>query len=159
MGTVQLDFQLPSRFNITYIDKNGEKKTPIMIHRAILGSFERFIGIITEHYAGAFPFWLAPVQIRILSLSENEVEYASKIKDQLKELGYRVETDFSDDKIGYKIREAQLQKVPYMIVIGKNEVQNNTISVRARDGKKYDGISLEEFESIISKEMEIVNKK
>ena len=159
MGTVQLDFQLPSRFNITYIDKNGEKKTPIMIHRAIFGSFERFIGIITEHYAGAFPFWLAPVQIRILSLSENEVEYASKIKDQLKELGYRVETDFSDDKIGYKIREAQLQKVPYMIVIGKNEVQNNTISVRARDGKKYDGISLEEFESIISKEMEIVNKK
>lgn len=159
MGTVQLDFQLPSRFNITYIDKNGEKKTPIMIHRAIFGSFERFIGIITEHYAGAFPFWLAPVQIRILSLSENEVEYASKIKDQLKELGYRVETDFSDDKIGYKIREAQLQKVPYMIVTGKNEVQNNTISVRARDGKKYDGISLEEFESIISKEMEIVNKK
>lgn len=159
MGTVQLDFQLPSRFNITYIDKNGEKKTPIMIHRAIFGSFERFIGIITEHYAGAFPFWLAPVQIRILSLSENEVEYASKIKDQLKELDYRVETDFSDDKIGYKIREAQLQKVPYMIVIGKNEVQNNTISVRARDGKKYDGISLEEFESIISKEMEIVNKK
>ena len=159
MGTVQLDFQLPSRFNITYIDKNGEKKTPIMIHRAIFGSFERFIGIITEHYAGAFPFWLAPVQIRILSLSENEVEYASKIKDQLKEIGYRVETDFSDDKIGYKIREAQLQKVPYMIVIGKNEVQNNTISVRARDGKKYDGISLEEFESIISKEMEIVNKK
>ena len=159
MGTVQLDFQLPSRFNITYIDKNGEKKTPIMIHRAIFGSFERFIGIITEHYAGAFPFWLAPVQIRILSLSENEVEYASKIKDQLKELGYRVETDFSDDKIGYKIREAQLQKVPYMIVIGKNEVQNNTISVRARDGKKYDGIILEEFESIISKEMEIVNKK
>ena len=159
MGTVQLDFQLPSRFNITYIDKNGEKKTPIMIHRAIFGSFERFIGIITEHYAGAFPFWLAPVQIRILSLSENEVEYASKIKDQLKELDYRVETDFSDDKIGYKIREAQLQKVPYMIVIGKNEVQNNTISVRARDGKKHDGISLEEFESIISKEMEIVNKK
>lgn len=159
MGTVQLDFQLPSRFNITYIDKNGEKKTPIMIHRAIFGSFERFIGIITEHYAGAFPFWLAPVQIRILSLSENEVEYASKIKDQLKELDYRIETDFSDDKIGYKIREAQLQKVPYMIVIGKNEVQNNTISVRARDGKKYDGISLEEFESIISKEMEIVNKK
>ena len=159
MGTVQLDFQLPSRFNITYIDKNGEKKTPIMIHRAIFGSFERFIGIITEHYAGAFPFWLASVQIRILSLSENEVEYASKIKDQLKELDYRVETDFSDDKIGYKIREAQLQKVPYMIVIGKNEVQNNTISVRARDGKKYDGISLEEFESIISKEMEIVNKK
>lgn len=159
MGTVQLDFQLPSRFNITYIDKNGEKKTPIMIHRAIFGSFERFIGIITEHYAGAFPFWLAPVQIRILSLSENEVEYASKIKDQLKELDYRVETDFSDDKIGYKIREAQLQKVPYMIVIGKNEVQNNTISVRVRDGKKYDGISLEEFESIISKEMEIVNKK
>lgn len=159
MGTVQLDFQLPSRFNITYIDKNGEKKTPIMIHRAIFGSFERFIGIITEHYAGAFPFWLAPVQIRILSLSENEVKYASKIKDQLKELDYRIETDFSDDKIGYKIREAQLQKVPYMIVIGKNEVQNNTISVRARDGKKYDGISLEEFESIISKEMEIVNKK
>ncbi len=145
MGTVQLDFQLPARFNISYIDKNGEKKTPILIHRAIFGSFERFIGIITEHYAGAFPLWLSPVQVKILPISENEVEYANSIKNELEKYNIRIEIDSSDEKIGYKIRAAQLEKVPYMLILGKNEVENGNISVRARNGEKMDGILLKDF--------------
>lgn len=159
MGTVQLDFQLPMRFNISYIDKNGEKKTPILVHRAIFGSFERFIGILTEHYAGAFPLWLSPVQVKILSLSENEIEYANDIKKKLEKAGFRVEVDSSDEKIGYKIRQAQLEKLPYMIILGKNEVENNNISVRARNGEKIDGILLDEFISKLNKEVEEVFKK
>lgn len=159
MGTVQLDFQLPMRFNISYIDKNGEKKTPILVHRAIFGSFERFIGILTEHYAGAFPLWLSPVQVKILSLSENEIEYANDIKKKLEKAGFRVEVDSSDEKIGYKIRQAQLEKLPYMIILGKNEVENNNISVRARNGEKIDGILLDEFILKLNKEVEEVLKK
>lgn len=159
MGTVQLDFQLPMRFNISYIDKNGEKKTPILVHRAIFGSFERFIGILTEHYAGAFPLWLSPVQVKILSLSENEIEYANDIKKKLEKAGFRVEVDSSDEKIGYKIRQAQLEKLPYMIILGKNEVENNNISVRARNGEKIDGISIDEFILKLNKEVEEVLKK
>lgn len=159
MGTVQLDFQLPMRFNISYIDKNGEKKTPILVHRAIFGSFERFIGILTEHYAGAFPLWLSPIQVKILSLSENEIEYANDIKKKLEKAGFRVEVDSSDEKIGYKIRQAQLEKLPYMIILGKNEVENNNISVRARNGEKIDGILLDEFISKLNKEVEEVLKK
>ena len=159
MGTVQLDFQLPMRFNISYIDKNGEKKTPILVHRAIFGSFERFIGILTEHYAGAFPLWLSPVQVKILSLSENEIEYANDIKKKLEKAGLRVEVDSSDEKIGYKIRQAQLEKLPYMIILGKNEVENNNISIRARNGEKIDGISIDEFILKLNKEVEEVFKK
>lgn len=159
MGTVQLDFQLPMRFNISYIDKNGEKKTPILVHRAIFGSFERFIGILTEHYAGAFPLWLSPVQVKILSLSENEIEYANDIKKKLEKAGFRVEVDSSDEKIGYKIRQAQLEKLPYMIILGKNEVENNNISIRARNGEKIDGISIDEFILKLNKEVEEVFKK
>lgn len=159
MGTVQLDFQLPMRFNISYIDKNGEKKTPILVHRAIFGSFERFIGILTEHYAGAFPLWLSPIQVKILSLSENEIEYANDIKKKLEKAGFRVEVDSSDEKIGYKIRQAQLEKLPYMIILGKNELENNNISIRARNGEKIDGILLDEFILKLNKEVEEVLKK
>lgn len=154
MGTVQLDFQLPSRFNISYVDKDGEKKTPILIHRAILGSFERFIGILTEHFAGAFPLWLSPVQVKILPISENEVEYANEIKDRLKKSGYRIEVDSSNEKIGYKIRSAQLEKVPYMIVLGKNEIENNNISIRSRSGEKIDSITVDNFIARINNEIE-----
>lgn len=154
MGTVQLDFQLPSRFNISYIDKYGQKKTPILIHRAILGSFERFIGILTEHYAGAFPLWLSPIQIKILPISEHEISYASKLQEKLKQNGYRVEVDSSDEKIGYKIRTAQLEKVPYMIVLGKNEVENNNISVRARNGEKIDAVKVEDFMQKLQSEID-----
>ena len=132
MGTVQLDFQLPQRFNLSYIDKDGNKKTPIMIHRAIFGSFDRFIGIITEHFAGAFPTWLAPVQVRILPIADAHKEYANKLREQLEEEGIRVELDDRQEKIGYKIREAQLQKIPYMLIIGEKEVEANAVGVRSR---------------------------
>ena len=132
MGTVQLDFQLPQRFNLSYIDKDGNKKTPIMIHRALFGSFDRFIGIITEHFAGAFPTWLAPVQVRILPIADSHKEYAEKLKEKLEEYDIRVELDEREEKIGYKIREAQLQKIPYMLIVGDKEVETNAVGVRAR---------------------------
>ena len=153
MGTVQLDFQLPQRFNLSYIDKEGNKKTPIMIHRAIFGSFDRFIGIITEHFAGAFPTWLAPVQIRILPIADKHKEYSQKLLKQLEELDLRVEIDEREEKIGYKIREAQLQKIPYMIVIGDKEVEANTVGVRSRKDGDIGQMSVEDFVQKIQEEI------
>ncbi len=154
MGTIQVDFQLPLRFNLSYIDSNGEKKTPILVHRAIFGSFERFIGIITEHFAGAFPVWLSPVQVSILPISDNQKEYAEKIKVILEEKGIRVELDARQEKIGYKIREAQLQKVPYMLILGEKEVEANAVGVRKRKEGDIGQMSIEDFVSMISKEIE-----
>ena len=154
MGTIQVDFQLPLRFNLSYIDSNGEKKTPILIHRAIFGSFERFIGIITEHFAGAFPVWLAPVQVSILPISDHQKEYAEKVKAILEEKGIRVELDDRQEKIGYKIREAQLQKVPYMLILGEKEVEANAVGVRKRKEGDIGQKSIEDFVSMISKEIE-----
>ena len=154
MGTIQVDFQLPLRFNLSYIDSNGEKKTPILVHRAIFGSFERFIGIITEHFAGAFPVWLSPVQVSILPISDNQKEYAEKIKAILEEKGIRVELDARQEKIGYKIREAQLQKVPYMLILGEKEVEANAVGVRKRKEGDIGQMSIEDFVSMISKEIE-----
>ena len=154
MGTVQVDFQLPLRFNLSYIDSNGEKKTPILVHRAIFGSFERFIGIITEHFAGAFPVWLAPVQVSILPISDHQKEYAEKVKAILEEKGIRVELDDRQEKIGYKIREAQLQKVPYMLILGEKEVEANAVGVRKRKEGDIGQKSIEDFVSMISKEIE-----
>ena len=154
MGTVQVDFQLPLRFNLSYIDSNGEKKTPILVHRAIFGSFERFIGIITEHFAGAFPVWLSPVQVSILPISDHQKEYAEKIKAILEEKGIRVELDARQEKIGYKIREAQLQKVPYMLILGEKEVEVNAVGVRKRKEGDIGQMSIEDFVSMISKEIE-----
>ena len=154
MGTIQVDFQLPLRFNLSYIDSNGEKKTPILVHRAIFGSFERFIGIITEHFAGAFPVWLSPVQVSILPISDNQKEYAEKVKAILEEKGIRVELDARQEKIGYKIREAQLQKVPYMLILGEKEVEANAVGVRKRKEGDIGQMSIEDFVSMISKEIE-----
>lgn len=154
MGTVQVDFQLPLRFNLSYIDSNGEKKTPILVHRAIFGSFERFIGIITEHFAGAFPVWLSPVQVSILPISDHQKEYAEKVKAILEEKGIRVELDARQEKIGYKIREAQLQKVPYMLILGEKEVEVNAVGVRKRKEGDIGQMSVEDFVSMISKEIE-----
>lgn len=154
MGTVQVDFQLPLRFNLSYIDSNGEKKTPILVHRAIFGSFERFIGIITEHFAGAFPVWLSPVQVSILPISDHQKEYAKKVKAILEEKGIRVELDARQEKIGYKIREAQLQKVPYMLILGEKEVEVNAVGVRKRKEGDIGQMSIEDFVSMISKEIE-----
>ncbi len=135
-GTIQLDFQLPQRFNAEYTGADGKKRRPIMIHRVIFGSIERFIGILIEHYAGKFPVWLAPVQVKLLSVSDKYTPYANKIMKILKEAGIRVEADTRNEKLGYKIREAQMDKVPYMIIAGEKEQANNTISVRQRDGEE-----------------------
>ena len=154
MGTVQLDFQLPQRFDLYYIDENGEKKTPIMIHRAIFGSFDRFIGIITEHFAGAFPTWLAPVQVKVLPIStEKHADYARKLVDELTDKGFRVEIDDRNEKIGYKIREAQLQKVPYMLVVGDKEIENNQVGVRSRKDGDIGAMSLGDFEEKLDREV------
>ena len=154
MGTVQVDFQLPLRFNMSYIDKDGEKKTPILIHRALFGSFERFIGIITEHFAGKFPTWLAPVQIKVMSISEHQKEYAEKVAKQLEEQGFRVELDEREEKIGYKIREAQLQKIPYMLILGDKEVESEAVGVRSREDGDIGAMPIEEFISKVKEEVE-----
>ena len=153
MGTVQLDFQLPQRFNLHYIDKDGNKKTPIMIHRALFGSFDRFIGIITEHFAGAFPTWLAPVQVRILPIADSHKEYAEKLKQKLEEYDIRVELDEREEKIGYKIREAQLQKIPYMLIVGDKEVEANAVGVRSRKDGDIGAMSVEDFINKIEEEI------
>ncbi|MBS3741665.1 MAG: threonine--tRNA ligase [Candidatus Cloacimonetes bacterium] len=129
-GTIQVDFSMPERFDLEYIGADGEKHRPVMIHRAILGSIERFIGILIEHYAGNFPLWLAPVQVEIIPISEQHLEYAEKILAKLKDNEIRAEVDYQDEKVGYKIREAEKQKIPYMIIVGDNEIENENISVR-----------------------------
>ena len=135
-GTIQLDFQMPQRFDLEYTGADGGKHRPVMVHRVIFGSIERFMGILIEHYAGKFPVWLAPVQVRVLSVSEKSFAYANEVYDRLKDAGVRVALDNSDEKIGYKIRQAQLQKVPYMLVLGEKESDDGTIvTVRTRDGK------------------------
>ena len=154
MGTVQLDFQLPQRFNLSYIDSEGNKKTPIMVHRAILGSFERFLGILTEHFAGAFPLWLSPVQVKVMTIADAHNEYANKVRDVLEEAGIRVELDERSEKIGYKIREAQLQKVPYMLILGDKEVKENKVGVRERKAGDLGQMDLNEFVEKVKKEIE-----
>ena len=141
-GTIQVDFQLPQRFDVSYVDKDGSKKMPIMIHRAILGSFERFIGIIIEHFAGNFPTWLAPVQVKVIPVSEKSLDYAKKISEKLADSKIRVELDESDERIGYKIRNAQLEKVPYMMILGENEANAKTVSIRKRNGEEIKDLSL-----------------
>ena len=153
MGTVQVDFQLPLRFNLSYIDSNGDKKVPILIHRALFGSFERFIGIITEHFAGAFPAWLSPVQVKVLPISDNQKEYAEKVVSELKEAGLRVELDDRQEKIGYKIREAQLSKVPYMLMLGEKEVEAGAVGVRARKEGDIGAMPIAEFISKLQEEI------
>lgn len=150
-GTIQLDFQLPQRFDLTYIGKDGEKHRPIVIHRVAFGSIERFIGILIEHFAGKFPTWLAPVQVKILPITDRQAEYAEKIVEQLEDQGIKVEIDSRSEKIGYKIREAQLQKVPYMLIVGDKEEESQTVSVRSRDNGELGSQKVEDFvEKIIS---------
>lgn len=148
-GTIQLDFQMPERFELEYIGSDGAKHRPVMLHRVILGSIERFIGILIEHYAGAFPTWLAPVQIKILPITENELDYSLNINEKFKKLGFRSEVYTENDKIGYKIRQAQLEKIPYMLVIGKEELEKSMISVRKRNGEDLGKMTIEEFENIL----------
>lgn len=153
-GTIQLDFQMPERFDLHYIGEDGEKHRPVMLHRVIFGSIERFIGILIEHFAGAFPTWLAPVQVKILPIAESHLEYANQLKKQLLEEGIRVEVDERNEKIGYKIREAQLQKIPYMLVIGDKEVEANKVGVRSRKEGDQGAISITDFINRIKTEIE-----
>ena len=151
-ATIQLDFQMPTRFGISYQTSSNSQETPVMIHRAVLGSVERFMGIFIEHCAGHFPIGLAPVQCRIVTVTESHEDYARKIKNFLKENGVRVESDFSNDKLGAKIRDAQLLKIPYMLVIGDKEVQTSTLTARYRDGKNLAPMSPEEFLAYVKAE-------
>lgn len=153
-GTIQLDFQLPLRFQAEYIGADGEKHRPIMIHRAVFGSIERFIGILIEHYAGKFPLWLSPVQVKILPISDRFYEYARAVMNELKSIGIRCEIDSRAEKIGYKIREAQLDKVPYMIIVGQKEAEKGEISVRKRDVGDIGSIDIPGFIRIFNEEVE-----
>lgn len=151
-GTIQLDFQLPQRFEAEYIGEDGNKHRPIMIHRVVFGSIERFIGILIEHFAGKFPLWLSPVQVKILPISEKYINYADEIKTTLKKKGLRCEVDDRAEKIGYKIRTAQLERVPYMLVVGEKEVKANSVSVRRRDDGDLGSMSIEQLLEILHQE-------
>ncbi len=153
-GTIQLDMQLPQRFDISYIGQDGEKHRPVMIHRVALGSIERFIGILIEQYAGKFPVWLAPTQVKILPISDKYMDYANEVKKALFDAGVRVEMDDRAEKIGFKIREAQLQKVPYMLVVGEKEAAENQVAVRSRDKGEMGSMNLNDFVSMVVKEDE-----
>lgn len=153
MGTLQLDFQLPSRFNLTYTDENGQEKVPVIVHRVVYGSLERFIGILTEHYAGAFPVWIAPVQAVILPITEKVHDYAKQIYDKLKEEGVRIELDNRNESIGKKIREAQMQKIPYMLIIGEKEEDGNIVSIRSYSKGDLGQKTFEEFVDVLRKEL------
>lgn len=156
-GTIQLDFQMPERFDLTYIGQDGEKHRPVMLHRVVFGSIERFIGVLIEHYAGAFPTWLAPVQVKILTISDKQKAYANKIVEKLMNEGIRVEVDDREEKIGYKIREAQLQKIPYMLIVGDKEVETNAVGVRARKDGDIGQMPIDEFICKIKAEIKAYN--
>ena len=145
-ATIQCDFTLPERFDLNYIGTDGEKHRPITLHRVILGSIERFIGILIEHYAGAFPTWLAPVQVKVMTVTDDQLEYAKTVVHALQQNEIRVETDFRNEKLGYKIREAQAEKIPYMLIIGNEEVQSQTVAPRKREkGENLEVMPIQTF--------------
>ena len=148
-GTIQLDFQMPERFELEYVGEDGQKHRPVMIHRALLGSIERFIGVITEHFAGAFPVWLSPVQVKVMTITDRSRDWAVEAAKRLEAMGVRVETDLRNEKIGYKIREAQSKKIPYMLVIGDKEAEAGTVAVRTRAGGDKGAMPLDEFASAL----------
>ena len=154
MGTIQLDFQIPKRFNLKYVDKDGKEKTPVVIHRVIYGSLERFIGILIEHFAGAFPVWLAPIQAQIIPVSQKFNKYAQEIKKQLKEEKIRVELNDSDETLGKKIREGQLQKIPYLLIVGEKEEKAKTVAVRDRKKGDLGPVKIDKFIEQIKEEIE-----
>ncbi|MDW8136580.1 MAG: threonine--tRNA ligase [Thermodesulfobacterium sp.] len=151
-STIQVDFNIPQRFNLVYVGEDNQFYRPIMIHRALLGSLERFLGVLIENYAGAFPFWLAPIQLKILSLTDRNIPYGEKVAEKFKKEGFRVETDFRNEKLNYKIKIAQQEKVPYMVIVGDKEEIQNTISVRTRKGEVLNSLKLEDFLSQLKKE-------
>jgi len=153
-ATIQLDFQMPERFDLYYIGEDGAKHRPVMLHRVVFGSIERFIAILTEHFAGAFPVWLAPTQIRVIPVSDNFNNYAAKVSQILKENGFRVEEDYRSETVGYKIRDAQLQKIPYMVIVGEKEQKENTVAVRDRKKGDLGSFTIDEFVSMVKEKVE-----
>lgn len=151
-ATIQCDFTLPERFDLHYIAADGEKKRPVMVHRVILGAIERFIGVLIEHYAGSFPLWLSPVQAVLVTVTDNHIAYAKEVLGSLREAGIRVQADFRNEKLSFKIREAQIQKIPYMLVIGEKEVETGTVTPRFRDGKNLDPMSADDFIAFVAQE-------
>ena len=149
LGTVQLDFALPERFDLEYIAEDGSQQRPVMIHRAMLGAFERFLGVLIEHYAGAFPVWLSPVQVVIIPIADRHIEYARFVEENLNQKNIRVEVDNRSERMNAKIRHAQLQKTPYMLVVGDKEIEAESVSVRMRDGQELGSVSLSEAMDII----------
>ncbi|AJY71600.1 threonyl-tRNA synthetase [Geobacter sulfurreducens] len=156
-ATIQCDFTLPERFDLTYVDADGERKRPVMVHRVILGSIERFIGVLIEHFAGNFPLWLSPVQAIVLTVTDNQQPYAAQVFETLRANGVRVQKDFRNEKLGFKIREAQLQKIPYMLVIGDKEVESGTVTPRFRDGSNLAAMKPEEFVAFVNDEVKRFN--
>jgi threonyl-tRNA synthetase len=152
-ATLQLDFQMPERFELEYVGPDGEKHRPVMIHRTMLGSLERFIAVLTEHYAGAFPSWLAPVQVIVLPITERTHEYAKSVAGRLTNEGFRVENDSRNEKIGFKIREAQMQKIPYMLVLGDKEAESGLVTVRERKEGDIGNMSLDDFINRLAEEI------
>ncbi len=153
-ATIQLDFAMPERFDLTYVDENDERQRPVMIHRVLYGALERFIAILTEHYAGAFPTWLAPVQIQVIPVGDDYLPYANEVAHALFNDGLRVEVDRRNEKLGKKIREAQLQQIPYMLIVGSKERDSGTVSVRhRREGGDLGSLGLSEFAETIKKEI------
>lgn len=144
-GTIQVDFNMPGRLGAHYIDEDGDKQVPVMLHRAILGSLERFIGVLIEHYAGAFPLWLAPVQVVVANITDRQAEYVAQVEESLRKQGIRAKADLRNEKIGFKIREHTLQRVPYMLVIGDREVEQQSVAVRTRSGEDLGSMPLAEL--------------
>ena len=157
-GTIQLDYQLPGRFDLEYVGADGEKHCPVMIHRVVFGSIERFIGVITEHFAGAFPVWLSPVQAVVMPITDRVNDYAEEVAAKLNDLGFRVESDLRNEKIGYKIREAQLKKMPYMLVVGDKEKESGCVAVRTRTGVDLGAMPLDDFISRLREEVDTMAK-
>ena len=156
-GTIQVDFSMPERLDAQYVAEDGSRQTPVMLHRAIIGTFERFMGILIEHYAGNFPLWLAPNQVAILTISEKHNEYAKKINQILQKKSIRANFDLRNEKIGFKIREHTLQKVPYLLIIGDKEIENNLVTVRTRSGEDLGGMTIDALYNKL--QQEIINKQ
>ena len=145
LGTIQLDFSMPERLGATYIAEDNSKQVPVMLHRAILGSIERFIGILIEHHAGAFPLWLAPVQAVVMNITDRQADFCKEVAKSLQDKGFRAELDLRNEKIGFKIREHTLQRTPYLLVVGDREMENRSVAVRTRSGEDLGSMSLEEL--------------
>ena len=151
-STVQFDFNLPERFDMTFVNNHGEKERPYVIHRALLGSIERFFGVLTEHYEGAFPVWLAPVQAKVLSIAGAHSDYAYEVKEALEAADIRVEADIRNEKLGYKIREARNQRVPYILVVGDKEIEDRAVAVRSRKDGDIGAVALDDFITMVKKD-------